>query len=54
LFFSSAFYFDEGDELTVPDDWSNKIVQGKLYNTAEKSGAQLYERYSKNEQTGMR
>lgn len=40
---SSAFYFDEGDELTVPDDWSNKIVQGKLYNTAEKSGAQLYE-----------
>ena len=40
---SSVFYFDEGDEIPVPDDWSNKIVQGKLYETSDAKGIALYE-----------
>ncbi|MGL5207287.1 MAG: HNH endonuclease [Acidaminococcaceae bacterium] len=40
---SSVFYFDEGDEIPVPADWSSKIVQGKLYSRTEPVGAALYE-----------
>ena len=40
---SSVFYFDEGDEIPVPEDWSSKIVQGKLYSRTEPLGAALYE-----------
>ena len=40
---SSVFYFDEGDEIPVPEDWSSKIVQGKLYSRTEPIGAALYE-----------
>lgn len=43
IILSSVFYFDEKDWIPAPADWSNKIVQGKLYDTKDDSGAALYE-----------
>lgn len=43
IILSMPFYFDEQDWIPVPSDWSSNIVQGKIYDTAEKTGLTLYE-----------
>lgn len=42
IILSMPFYFDEQDWIPVPHDWGRGIVQGKIYNTGEVTGLQLY------------
>lgn len=37
------FYLEEDDWITVPDNWSKNIVQGKTYDTSEHYGKLLYQ-----------
>jgi putative restriction endonuclease len=40
----SPFFFDQGDWIPIPRDWSPNIVQGKTYDTQEPIGAELWDR----------
>jgi len=40
---SMPFYFDESDWISVPENWSSSIVQGKTYDTMEYYGMRLYQ-----------
>lgn len=42
IILSTPFYFDEQDWISVPQDWSRNIVQGKTYDTREITGLALY------------
>lgn len=39
---SMPFYLDEGDWISVPNDWSRNIVQGKTYSISEANGQALF------------
>jgi putative restriction endonuclease len=39
---TSPFFFDEDDWIPVPSDWRRSIVQGKNYDTQDRSGAALW------------
>jgi len=43
IILSMPFYLEEDDWITVPDNWSKKIVQGKTYDTSEHYGKLLYQ-----------
>lgn len=40
---AEPFFFDRDDWIPVPTDWNPNIVQGKTYDTAERSGARLWQ-----------
>ena len=42
IILSMPFFFEEQDWIPVPKDWSRNIVQGKTYDTGEKTGLALY------------
>ncbi|WP_206172733.1 HNH endonuclease [Acidilutibacter cellobiosedens] len=43
IILSMPFYLEEDDWITVPDNWSKNIVQGKMYDTSEHYGKLLYQ-----------
>jgi putative restriction endonuclease len=43
IILSMPFYLEEDDWITVPDNWSKNIVQGKTYDTSEHYGKLLYQ-----------
>lgn len=48
------FYFEEEDWIPVPDNWSNSIVQGKIYNTEDFVGRKLYNQVNERIQNDLR
>jgi putative restriction endonuclease len=43
IILTMPFYLEEDDWITVPDNWSKNIVQGKTYDTSEHYGKLLYQ-----------
>ena len=43
IILTMPFYLEEDDWITVPDNWSKNIVQGKMYDTSEHYGKLLYQ-----------
>jgi len=44
IILSMPFYFEENDWIPVPENWSKNIVQGKLYDTSEHYGKNLFQK----------
>lgn len=42
IILTNPIYFNEDDWLDIPQNWATNIVQGKTYNTEEKSGEELW------------
>ena len=40
---NAPFFFPRSDWISIPEDWKSNIVRGKTYDTAQATGASLFE-----------